>query len=476
MFKIPTSRTKIVATMGPSTSPKATLKKMIESGIDVCRLNFSHGSHEDHRHSITTIRELNKELEANVAILADLQGPKLRVGEIKNGQTILEKGQTICFVTYPCESDNNKFYISYQAFAKDVKKGDAILVDDGKIKLEVIDTNKSDMVTAKIINGGVLSSRKGVNLPDTAISMPSLTPKDKADAAFALENDVDWLALSFVRSVNDIIELKKLIRKQKKNARIVAKIEKPEALKEIDEIIDASNAIMVARGDLGVETPFDRVPLIQKEIVNKCINLSKPVIIATQMMENMISNLYPTRAEANDVANAVIDGADALMLSGETSVGQYPIETVSNMQKIISYTESKGFHFNRQHPPKEFNRTFLPDSICYNACNMSEQADAKAIIVFTHSGYTAFRIASQRPRANVFAFTKNKALLTKLSLLWSVRAFYFEKEDNIDEAINYSIAFLKARGLVADDDVLVHVGSTPIYKRGQTNMIKISYV
>jgi len=466
----------MIATMGPSTSPKATLRKMIEAGIDVCRLNFSHGSYDDHQQSITAIRELNKELDTNVAILADLQGPKLRVGEIRNGQATLENGKTIKFVTYSCESDNNQLYISYPAFAKDVKKGDAILVDDGKIKLEVLDTNKKDTVTAKIINGGVLSSRKGVNLPDTAISLPSLTPKDKEDAAFALSHDVDWLALSFVRSVTDIIELKKLIRKEKKNARIVAKIEKPEALKEIDEIIDASNAIMVARGDLGVETPFDRVPLIQKEIVNKCINLSKPVIIATQMMENMINNLYPTRAEANDVANAVIDGADALMLSGETSVGCHPVETVTNMQKIISYTESKGFHFNRQHPPKEFNRTFLPDSICYNACNMSEQAEAKAIIVFTHSGYTAFRIASQRPRANVFAFTKNKALLTKLSLLWSVRVFYFEKEDTIDEAVKYSISFLKARGLVADDDVLVHVGSTPIYKRGNTNMIKISYV
>jgi pyruvate kinase len=366
--------------------------------------------------------------------------------------------------------------MSYPLLAQDVTIGEKILVDDGKICLEVTGTNGRDRVTTRVISGGILSSRKGVNLPQTKISLPSLTEKDMADARFALDQGIDWIALSFVRSVTDIIELKELIKHSKRpHARVIAKIEKPEALGEIDQIIDMSDGIMVARGDLGVEVPFDRVPLIQKDIVSKCTKRSKPVIIATQMMESMITNFRPTRAEANDVGNAVLDGADALMLSGETSVGKYPVEVVRSMQKIIDTTET-GYDYFRKNPPREFSRTFLADSTCYAACRMAEQTTAKAIITYTNTGYTALRIASHRPAAAIFAFTDNKRVIRKLSLIWGIRAYHSEVFPNIDDYIRHSIERLKDMKLIAEDDVVIHVGSTPTNERGRTNVIKLSYV
>lgn len=469
------SQTKVVATIGPSSSSKEILKSIIKQGVDVCRLNFSHGKQEDHLKVIKNILEINSELRTNVAILADLQGPKIRIGEVEDNRVELKEGSEISFVTEPCIGTAEKLYLSYQEFPQDVKVGDAILVDDGKIKLEVLSTNRKDKVTAKVIFGGILSSKKGVNLPNTKISMPSLTEKDINDAIFALENGVDWIALSFVRSAGDLIQLKDIIKQQKKNASIIAKIEKPEALADIENIIDISNGIMVARGDLGVEVPFDQVPLIQKDLVTRCIAKAKPVIIATQMLESMITNFRPTRAEANDVANAVFDGADALMLSAETSAGKYPVEAVNAMQRIIDWSE-KGFEFNRETLPSFNTRTFLPDSICLNSCRLASQTNAKAIVTFTNSGYTAYKISSYRPKAAIYAFTRNPALLRKLSLLWGVKAFYFENRDKIDDAINYSIEVLKSESLLKDNDVVIHAGSTPFEERGQTNMIKVSYV
>jgi pyruvate kinase len=475
-FRHERSHTKVVATLGPASSTREVLEKLFEEGIDVCRLNFSHGSHDDHLKTIKLIKSINSENESTVAILADLQGPKLRIGEMENNGIELVDGSTFSFVNEPCVGDINRAYMSYTKLPADVTPGEIILVDDGKIKLEVTSTNGKDEVNMKVISGGILSSKKGVNLPDTEVSLPSLTEKDIADAHFALSQEIDWIALSFVRSVTDILELKELIKHSKfPTARVVAKIEKPEALQEIDPIIDMADAVMVARGDLGVEVPFDQVPLIQKELVNKCIAKSKPVIIATQMMESMISNFRPTRAEANDVGNAVLDGADALMLSGETSVGKYPVQVVMSMQKIIDATE-KGFSFFRSNPPREFSRTYLSDSICFSACKMAEQTKARAIITFTHSGYTAYRIASHRPEANIFAFTDNKRIINKLSLVWGVRTYFTETFRGIDEAINHSIERLLAMNLVQEEDVVIHVGSTPVPERGRTNMIKLSYV
>jgi pyruvate kinase len=470
------SHTKVVATLGPASAKEDVLSKMFEEGVDVCRLNFSHGSHEDHLKSIELINKLNQRYSSYVAILADLQGPKLRIGDVENNAVNLVDGEELLFVNTSCIGNKDRVYMSYERLAQDVKVGENILVDDGKIMLQVIETNGLDQVRLKIISGGILSSKKGVNLPNTKVSLPSLTEKDKQDARFALENGADWIALSFVRSVNDILEIKELIKKSKRpNAKVIAKIEKPEALNEIDQIIDMTDGIMVARGDLGVEVPFDQVPLIQKDLVKKCILRAKPVIVATQMMESMITNFRPTRAEANDVANAVMDGADALMLSGETSTGKYPVEVVSSMQKIIDWTE-KGYYFYKHIPPKEFSRTFLSDSICYNACNMAEQSMARAIITFTHSGYTAFRIASFRPKAEIFAFTDNDKILRKLSLVWGVRSFHTKVFDNIDDYINYSIDHLRKIKLIHEEDVVIHVGSLPILERGKTNMIKLSYV
>jgi pyruvate kinase len=471
-----TSHTKIIATLGPASTPKEVLRKMIESGVDVVRLNFSHSKQDEHLKSINLIKELNAEMGVHTAILADLQGPKLRVGEIENNRLDLIEGEIITFVSEKCLGTKEHIYMSYQEFPMDVNMGEFILIDDGKLKLEVVDTNKKDTVKAMVIYGGPLSSKKGVNLPNTKVSLPCLTDEDISNAIFALDNDVDWIALSFVRRASDILDIKELIKKKKGHAGVIAKIEKPEALEEIDEIIDLTDGVMVARGDLGVEVPFDEVPLIQKQIVNKCIERSKPVIIATQMMESMITNFRPTRAEATDVANAVLDGADALMLSGETSVGKFPVETISSMQKIIDYTEATGKPYNRKHKPLEGIPTFLPNSICFNACKLATQMGAKTMVAFTHSGYTAYRLSSQRPEAHIYAFTNNEKLLRKLSLVWGVEAIYAKTHDQIDEAINESIATLKQKSLIDEGETIVHVGSTPLHLHGRTNMMKVSFV
>ena len=470
------SHTKVIATLGPATKSKEVLRELFAAGINVCRLNFSHGTHQDHKQSIQDIIELNQEMRTNVTILADLQGPKIRIGDVENDVVDLHDGQTIDLVATECLCTQERLFINYSDFAKDVKAGETVLIDDGKIKLKVLKTNGKDKATAQVIHGGVLTSKKGINLPDTKLSLPSLTEKDLDDAAFALDYNVDWIALSFVRSASDLMPLRDLSRSKKKFVRIIAKIEKPEAIEDIDAVIDASNGVMVARGDLGVEVPFDRVPMLQKMIVKKCIEQAKPVVIATQMLESMITNFRPTRAEANDVANAVLDGADAVMLSGETAVGKYPVEVVKAMRQIIDWTEAHGFQYNRETLPDVNNRTFLPDSICLNACRMADQAKAKAIVLFTFSGYTALRISSHRPQAETFVFTRNKALVRKMALIWGAHAYHSEETNSIDEAVEQSITALKERGYLKKGDVVVHVGSTPFEEKGQTNMIKLSYV
>jgi pyruvate kinase len=471
------SKTKIIATVGPATKDKSILKKMILAGVDVFRLNFSHGRYEDVAESIALIRELEKELQTNIAIMVDLQGPKIRIGKVENEPVNLNDGDIIYFTSDRNVFKDNTYYISYQGFVNDVKLGDIILIDDGKIKLEIIESNtQTSAVKARVINGGFLFSNKGVNLPNTETSIPSLTDKDREDLSFALTQDIDWVALSFVRHSKDIEELREYISHYSKDVSIIAKIEKPEAVKNINSIINVSDAVMVARGDLGVEMNFDRVPIIQKDIVDKCIMSSTPVIIATQMMESMITNFRPTRAEANDVANSVDDGADALMLSGETSVGKYPVETVQAMQNIIDYTEKNRNIYYKKHLPDYNSEFFLSQSICFNACVMAEQTNANAIIPFTHSGFTAAQIASQRPKADIFAFTSNKNILKKLPLLWGVNIYHHPRFETIDEAIEYSINFLLKEGLIKKGDLVVHIASTPLKARDKTNMIKLSKV
>jgi len=470
------SKTKIIATIGPASSSKEVLRQMILEGVDVCRLNFSHENHSGHEKTINFIRELNKELQTNVAILVDLQGPKIRIGEVENNALTLTRDQIITFVNEKIVATSDVFYVDYEDFAVDIKEGEEILVDDGKIKLVCIETNKKDTVKAKVIYGGIISSRKGVNLPNTDLTLPSMTDKDIEDAHFAIEQNVDWLALSFVRRVSDVIELKQLIRRKKKRVNVIAKIEKPQAVCNIDEIIAEADAIMVARGDLGVELDFATVPMIQKQIVEKCINLSKPVIIATQMMESMIENFRPTRAEANDVANAVLDGADTLMLSGETSVGKYPVLTIQSMHRIIEQTESTKYDYNRGLPPNPESERFIRDSVCYSASRMAEKIGAKAIVTFTEHGNTAFTISGYRPKADIYAFTPTEDLLSVLSLLWGVRAFHFNDLNDFSKAIDYTINVLKAKGYVEPGDHVIHVGSIPEQVTNRTNVMKVTKV
>ena len=462
--------------MGPSTSKPEVLEEMVKAGVDICRINFSHGSYEDVKNTIKAIRSINKKLNTNVGMLADLQGPKLRIGEVENNGVELIPGNEIIITTIKTVGNNKKIYITYPEFPKDVAVGDNVLIDDGKILLKVISTNGKDEVISKIVYGGTLSSKKGVNLPNTKISLPCLTKKDLEDLDFALENDVEWIGLSFVRSVTDIVDLKETIKNKNKKARVIAKIEKPEAIREIDNIIDMADGIMVARGDLGVELPMEQVPIIQKMLVNKCLKASKPVIIATQMMESMITNFAPTRAEVNDVANAVMDGADAVMLSGETSVGKYPIKVIEAMQKIVATVENEESIYHREHPPSIKTQTFVSDSICYNACVMAKQAGVKAIISMTNSGYTAFKLSSQRPKANIFIFTDNSSLLTSLSLVWGVRGFYYNKYESTDQTISDLKDFIKREGFVKTDDLIINIASIPMKERGRTNMLKLSYI
>jgi pyruvate kinase len=470
------SKTKIIATIGPACSTYEILREIFRAGVDGCRLNFSHGTYEDYARVLTLIHELNAELRMKVAILGDLQGPKLRIGEVENNRIDLREGDEITFVTEPCIGNKEKLYITYPEFPADTQKGEYILLDDGKIRMKVTDTNGSDLVRATVVNGGSLSSKKGVNLPDTKVSLPSLTEKDKRDAEFMLQHNFDWIALSFVRAARDILDLKELIRARGKESAVIAKIEKPEALNDLDAIIDASDGIMVARGDLGVEVAFHKVPTIQKQIVGKCIAKAKPVIIATQMLESMITNFRPTRAEANDVANAVFDAADTLMLSGETSIGDYPVETIKSMQRVINSSEGREYTIRHEHVPVCGASDFMPDSVCFNAVKMANLTGARAIITFTHSGATAQKISSYRPAAHIYAFTSNHPLVKRLSLVWGVRAFYMENVNHINEAVTRSVELLKGEGLIKAGDIAVHVGSIPMAEHGQTNMMKIGYV
>ena len=469
-------KTKIIATMGPASIDKNILRQMFEEGVNVCRLNFSHGSHGVHAETIKLIRELNEETGYNVAILGDLQGPKIRTGIITDNGVELIEGSEIKIVTEDLLGTASKFSINYSQLPRDVKAGERILLDDGKLSLEIIESNGVDTITAKVIFGGKLSSHKGVNLPNTKISMPCLTEKDLVDLDFALSKQIDWIGLSFVRSSEDIIQLKGIINENQAKAKVIAKIEKPEALEDIDEIINECDGIMVARGDLGVEVPFQNVPLIQKMLINKCILKAKPVIVATQMMESMITASSPTRAEVNDVANAVLDGADAVMLSGETSVGKYPVEVIKAMANIVKEMETFDGIYNKEELPEKNQDRFITDSICFNACRLSRRVEAKAILTMSFSGYTAYKIASQRPNALIYVFTSNKKILTQLSLIWGVHGFYYNKRVSTDDTISDIKQYLKKKGLVKSGDMVINIASMPIENLGNSNMLKLSTV
>ena len=470
-------KTKIVATLGPATSDKKVLKAMCDEGANVFRINFSHADYKDVEERVKMIRELNEEFGYNVSILGDLQGPKLRVGVMKS-EVIVNEGDEIIFATGKrFEGTKDRVYMTYKNFPQDAKAGERILLDDGKLIFEVVSSNKKDEVKAKVIQGGPLKSKKGVNLPNTNISQPALTEKDIEDAIFACKLGVDWMALSFVRHAEDLIELQELIKKHSEHKiPIIAKIEKPEALTNIDKIVAYCDGLMVARGDLGVEIPAEEVPLAQKQLVLKAKKARIPVIIATQMMETMITSLTPTRAEVNDVANSVMDGADAVMLSGETSVGKYPVQVIRQMANIIRSVEDSTLISVPQNPPHIRTKRYITKSICYHAAHMANEIDAAGISTLTNSGYTAFQISAWRPRSHILVFTSNKRILTQLNLLWGVKAFFYDKFVSTDETIEDVNKMAQEMGYLKKGDMLVSLAAMPIQEKGMVNTLRVSEI
>jgi pyruvate kinase len=476
MLIMTTNKAKIVATLGPASSSENMLLALVQAGVNVFRINFSHGSHEEHIAVIRRIKMLRKKHNFAVAILADLQGPKLRIGNVEEG-VIVQKDDVLEFTNKDHVGTRESVYMNYEGFPKDVKKGEYIMLDDGKLLMEVLETNGVSSVKAKVVQGGPLKSKKGVNLPNTKISLPCLTPKDLADLDVALNEEVEWIGLSFVRNSEDVVSLRRIIDARGASAKIISKIEKPEAIIDIDNIIEETDAIMVARGDLGVEIPMQGVPLIQKLLVQKALYASKPVVIATQMMESMITSLTPTRAEVNDVANSILDGADAVMLSGETSVGANPVEVVEAMQKIISHIEeSTAVSGRNEAPPRYYNDRYITDSICFNACKIADQVGAKAILTLTFSGYTAIRVSSHRPKSRIYVFTANHNILNSLSLVWGTSCYYYDKMSSTDETFNDIIDVIKNDGNVSLGDMVVKIASMPIKDAGMTNTLKLEQI
>ena len=471
-------KTKIIATLGPATSSTDVIKKIIKEGVDVLRINFSHSSHDEALALIKEIRKINSELNTNTSILADLQGPKLRIGEIIKG-TSLNVGSELKIKTgKEFVGDNKVIFVNYESLPKDIVEGEKILIDDGKIILKVTGTNKKDQIKAEVIQGGEVSSSKGFNLPNTNISQPALTDKDIEDAIFSAKQNVDWIALSFVRHASDVKSLIKLIEKNTDHRiPVIAKIEKPEGVKNIDEIMKYASGIMVARGDLGVEIDAAEVPLIQKKLVYKAKKARIPVIIATQMMESMMESLNPNRAEVNDVANSVMDGADAVMLSGETSVGEHPVEVIQAISKIIGKVENSSLiSLKHKHPTDYDSDRFITKSICYYAAKIANDTNAKAISTLTNSGYTAYQISSWRPRTHVLVFTSNKRILTQLNLLWGVKAFYYDGTESTDKTVEEINKIAFDHNYLQKDEKVINLTAMPIHEKGMVNTVRVSKI
>ena len=475
---MPTNKkTKIVATLGPACSSKEVIKNMIDAGVNVFRINFSHADYTDVSERINIIRELNEEFGYTTSILGDLQGPKLRVGVMKE-DVVVSKGDIITFTTAEdILGTASRVYMNYKEFPKDVNPGERILLDDGKLIFEVTKTDKNTEVEAVVIQGGPLKSKKGVNLPNTKVSLPALTQKDIKDAIFAIENKVDWIALSFVRTPKDLEELQDLIAKHSDHKiPIIAKIEKPEAVENIDKIVAFCDGLMVARGDLGVEVPAEEVPLIQKKLIHRAKTARIPVIVATQMMETMITSLTPTRAEVNDVANSVMDGADAVMLSGETSVGNYPVEVIETMTRIIESVEDSPLIKVPLTQPHVRTKRFITKSICYHAAVMADAINAKAVTTLTNSGYTAFQISAWRPKSHILVFTSNRRILTQLNLLWGVRAFFYDKLVSTDDTIEDINKICLEKKYVNKGDMLINLAAMPVVDKGMVNTLRVSEI
>ncbi|HEY9186917.1 MAG TPA: pyruvate kinase [Ignavibacteria bacterium] len=467
------AKTKIICTIGPAINSADMLVELSKAGMDVVRLNFSHGTYDEHLNNINNIKSASNILGTPIPILMDLCGPKLRVGVIEDG-TYLQEGDTIKITTENIIGNKNIISTNYENLTKDIKPGDMILIDDGLIKLKAIDVSDK-IITCEVIYGGQLKSKKGINLPNVNLSIPSITEKDLKDIEFGLKNNVDFIALSFVRHHTDILKLKKIISDKGFTKPIIAKIEKPEAINDIDAIIQESDMVMVARGDLGVEMNTEEVPLLQKMIIEKCNYYAKPVITATQMLESMVNNPRPTRAEASDVANAVLDGTDAVMLSAETSVGLYPLNAVKIMDSIVRKIEGK------RRPIKEFmieqdEKLNLIDRISKGACVLANDIKATAILVITKTGRTARYLSRYRPNTPIIAFTDNLDVLKQMNLVWGVKAERIPGISDTDTTLNETKELAQQLGYIERGDTIVFVAGIPIKESNIINMIKIDKV
>ena len=471
------NKTKIIATYGPACASDEVFGNMIKNGVDVFRFNFSHGDYDFHLKGFQKVKDFNKQHGTHIAILADLQGPKIRVGEVENGSILLVTGHQLLVTNQKQISTLEKLYVSYDRLGEDVNVGEDILVDDGKICLQVLSVIDDQTIKVIVLEGGELKSKKGVNFPHTKTTIESLTAKDRQDLEFAINNRANWIALSFVRKAEDVLEVKKVFGEAWLHLKVISKIEKPEAITNLDSILEVSDGIMLARGDLAIEVPLERVPLLQKEIVKKCNKLGKPVIVATQMMESMTERSFPTRAEISDVANAVLDGADALMLSGETSVGSFPVKVIETMSKIIEQVETNSDIYNTMSYVSDTdNADFIPDAVCHSAVTLAEDLHAKAIIGITRSGYTGFRVSSFRPKSKIYIFSDNKPLLYTMSLIWGVKGFYYEGFEGTDQTIKDVIQILKDNKLVKENDLVINTASMPFNEKSKTNTVKVTLV
>ncbi len=475
-----------MATVGPASESREMIHALAEAGVNVFRLNFSHGTHDDHKNRIENIRSVNKEYGYNCAILQDLQGPKIRVGEMEGGNAGVEliAGNHLVFTNEEVIGNAQKVSTPYKGMYQDVQIGERILMDDGKLEVKVVAIDKEKQeVTTEVVYGGLLKQKKGVNLPNTNISQPSVTDKDWKDLDFGIANGVDWIALSFVRTAKEILDIKEYIKSKGSHAKVVAKVEKPEAVANMDEIVEATDAVMVARGDLGVEMPSEEVPIIQKILVHKCHLAGKPVIVATQMLESMIDSPSPTRAEVGDVANAVLDGADAVMLSAESASGKYPILAVQTMAKTIAYVEEHGDpsrlyfrHHTRVTAPEYQSDDKDNDAVIMMGCRLARDLQVKAIIGLTSSGYTAVRLSHHRPKANIYIFTSNELLKNQLSLYWGVEVFSAESmpDNHENHLVEAAKEFLLKQGKLEKGDKFINTLSVPLAKDNRTNTVRLS--
>lgn len=470
-------RTKIVCTLGPSSNTFEEIENLYRAGMNVVRINFSHGTHEDHKKTIGFVREVSKKHQYSIPVLMDLQGPKIRVGQMKDGGQMVTEGTLLTLTTDDVEGDKSIVPIDYPNLHEDAKEGNQILIDDGLLELRIVKKTGKDLL-ARVVVGGMLKSRKGVNLPDVDITMSSLTEKDIQDLDFGLKVGVDFVAMSFVRSARDVQDVVSRVRAAGSNAAVISKIEKPEAVEVIDEIIEESDGIMVARGDLGIEIPSERVPLVQKKIIDRCRVAGKPVITATQMLDSMINNPRATRAESSDVANAVIDGTDAVMLSGETAAGKYPVEAVRTMSKIIKSVEenSTSIYYSLKYRKPDWKEKQIIESLAYSCVTIADNIEAKAISTITHSGNTARRIAKFRPKVPIIAFTESRIVRRQLNLVWGVQSVRLEELFDTDISVKLMEDYLVDKGLVNHGDRIIIATGMPLAKRGRTNMIKVSTV